>query len=215
MMNLNRLEPPQPPMNEIIIHLKTDRSIPGVLGVWDSINGIGQMFRCLGESDSDTAHIHGNPTRDPLKPYGNVPTGTYRADIIYPTPVTEATLRSYGPGPLILLTPVSGDALKANRPGIAIHGGATGAPMPVNDLRPTYGCIRTDDSTIATLLQFAPFHLVTVDEVDNPASNINDIPEENSLARLAHTVSTNVPPIATRRNGKPGFAFGSEPTEHD
>ena len=116
----------------------------------------GQAFRCLGKSDQGAADQHGNPTRDPLKTMGDLPTGTYRATRSAPHQPTEANLRSYGPGPYWKLFAISGDALTAaqnGRSGIEMHGGPTGAPMPANALRPTHGCLRVDDSTITAIAE--------------------------------------------------------------
>lgn len=135
----------------LVIDLHKDRSKLGVLACTDGA-AFSQSFRCLGQSDLTGAQAHNNPTRDTLKPYGNIPTGIYSVTMVYALPVTEDSQRSYGPGPLFLLTAISGDGKTSNRTGLAIHGGPTGAPMPPNALRPTHGCIRVDDSTINFLM---------------------------------------------------------------
>jgi hypothetical protein len=133
-------------MIRIEVLLAKDRHREGTLTVED-----GRVFRCLGISDSTAAQAHGNPARDPRKPYGDIPTGEYHASRQAPKNGNAADIRTYGDGVVFSLTPISGDALigAANgRDGILIHGGATGAPMPSNALRPTHGCLRVDDSTI-------------------------------------------------------------------
>jgi len=98
---------------------------------------------CLGEADLMAAIKAGNPQRDPLKGYGHTPLGRYRAVLSGKWGENPGPLRSYGPHRVIELHPIDGDALKANRPGLAIHGGAP-APDGIG-LRPTHGCVRLSD----------------------------------------------------------------------
>lgn len=105
-------------------------------------------FRCLGKADNAAAKRQGNPQRDPLKQYGDTPTGVYIGTL----GVTYKG-RTYGEFPVIMLSPVSGDALRAQdkggRSGLWIHGGD-----PRNgELRPTHGCVRVDDSTQKILVE--------------------------------------------------------------
>ncbi len=120
-------------------------------------SGETRTFRCLGRSDSSAAKSVGNPNRDPLKRFGDLPTGTYRATLIPPAPAEAA--RAYGPGVRWVLDGIAGDALQAKkngRYGILIHGGSVGAPMPPNALRPTHGCLRVDNKTIDFLRDTMP-----------------------------------------------------------
>ena len=132
--------------------LHKDRSIPGVLIVdlCDQCKEIPIVgMPCLGQSDKLAATKHGNPDRDPLKPYGNTPTGIYNGTVT----VAGANTRSYGPNKRILLTPVSGDALLAKtRWGLMIHGGDT---KPNGDLRVTHGCIRVSNESMEVLIDLA------------------------------------------------------------
>lgn len=133
----------------ITVNLHKDRRKEGEL-----ILESGEVFRCFGKSDQTSADAAGNPLRNPLHKMGDLPTGTYRATKCEPHPATPVNLRSYGAGPYWRLFAVKGDALTATnngRMGIEMHGGPTGAPMPANALRPTHGCLRVDDSTIAAL----------------------------------------------------------------
>lgn len=136
------------------IQLFRDRTKEGVATLLDA-GAAPVTFRCLGKSDSIAAAAHGNPSRDPLHVFGDIPTGEFNAVKTVPaSPATPDNLRSYGPGVRFVLNGISGQAAQAvknGRFGILIHGGPTGAPMPPNALRPTHGCLRVDDSTINTL----------------------------------------------------------------
>lgn len=132
---------------EIWIEVTSDRTKPGTLSVYRGIERIAGPFRCLAKSDNTAAAQAGNPTRDPLKRMGDAPLG--RSSLTLCAPGTPE--RSYGPGKRYLLTGATGDALTAKkngRQGIMIHGGALNAN---GSLRPTHGCIRVDDSTMAIL----------------------------------------------------------------
>lgn len=133
---------------EIWIEVTNDRTVPGTLSVYRGIERIAGPFRCLAKSDNLAAAQAGNPKRDPLKRMGDAPLG--RSSLTLCPPGTPE--RSYGPGKRYLLTGTAGDALTAKkngRTGIMIHGGAlaTGGKK----LRPTHGCVRVDDSTMAIL----------------------------------------------------------------
>jgi hypothetical protein len=127
---------------EVRVFLPKDRTLPGILLARDGDREL--AFRCLGKSDNLAAVRAGNAARDPLKPFGDTPTGAYTAQLIPP----GADAHSYGPNPRFLLTPVSGDAVSAARSGLELHGGAHG---PDGILRPTEGCLRADDETLARL----------------------------------------------------------------
>jgi len=127
-------------------------------------DGTANRFRCLGKSDNASAKAAGNPSRNPLKINGDIPTGEYRAIRVGP----GKPLRTFGPGARYALEAVGGQAQRAvregKRSGLMIHGGATGAPMPPGALRPTRGCLRLDDLTIAALDQLPdmfPVHIRT------------------------------------------------------
>ena len=116
----------------ITITVSAHREQPGKLSLDDF------ECPCLCKADKAFAMAQGNPNRDPLLPEGDTPTGRYMATV----GVVELPERSYGPYPVIHLRAMSGDALTANRAGLAVHSG------PLNDagqLRPTHGCIRVAD----------------------------------------------------------------------
>jgi hypothetical protein len=109
---------------------------------------------CLGLADTTLAAEHNNPSRNPLLPYGDTPTGLYRVTII---PASSNT-RSYGPNRRLMLTPFLGQCVIAEdhehlRAGILNHGGD---PNPAytfwDSLRPTEGCVRISNENMAAAL---------------------------------------------------------------
>jgi len=132
----------------IDIYLHKDRTLPGVIR-WDEDSSA----RCFGKSDNAAAKKAGNESRDPLKPYGDIPLGNYKAVVTVP----GSPDRSYGPHKRLNLTPTAGPALQAfanGRYGIMIHGGDL---APNGNLRPTHGCVRVDDHAMENIL-------LTIDE---------------------------------------------------
>ena len=136
---------------KILISLQKDRNKPGKLTVYDAPLGAGRTSpcscACLGKSDNAAAAAHGNPARNPLLPFGDIPTGTYAG--VWSVPLIPA--RSYGPNPVLVLNPVSGDALTAKnngRFGLLIHGGDLNA---AGKFRPTHGCVRVGNDDMAWL----------------------------------------------------------------
>lgn len=119
---------------------------------------------CLGISDNSQAIAHGNPSRNPLLPYGDTPTGVYTGTVIPPGDVD-----GYGEYRRIFLTPVSGDGVLAEqapgmRAGLLVHGGELNPLYTWWDgLRPTYGCVRVPDDGMKAIME-------VVD--DNPGAGI-------------------------------------------
>ena len=111
----------------------------------------------LGISDNAAAIAHNNPTHDPLKPFGNTPTGLSKLVKLSP----RADVDAYGPNPVYSMDPVSGDILKAEsapyfRSGLWHHGGALNpAYTQWKGLRPTYGCVRHLNSNLALINGYA------------------------------------------------------------
>ena len=131
--------------------LPQDRQHPGEL-TFESDDGavIIGPFPCRGKADSADAEIHGNPSRNPLFPYGDHPYGTSRIAAIEPGKLPAHT---YGPC-FLLLDPVSGDALIAkqnHRAGLGAHGGDPGQPGTLNELRATDGCLRTTNEAMTII----------------------------------------------------------------
>jgi len=144
------------PITQINVKLPQDRSRPGVMTVTvDGSKGTPPIdaefqttYRCLGKSDEAAAIAHDNPSRDPLRPFGDIPTGEYEAVLtVAAKPSSKANLRSYGASKRFVLNPKSGDALKRQQNGgfgIMLHEGALGEG---GALRPTHGCLRDDQET--------------------------------------------------------------------
>lgn len=155
---------------KVSVHLHNNRRVPGILQITPETSGneTARTFRCLGLSDQAAATAHSNPSRSPVLHEGDLPTGEYLAVKTHPAaPATPENVRSFGPGIRFVLNPVSGQASEAllnGRYGLMIHGGPTGAPMPVDALRPTHGCLRVDDSTIEFLATLGASFAVTVAE---------------------------------------------------
>lgn len=95
---------------------------------------------------------HNNPSRNPLLPFGDTPLGVFIGTVI---PAGTDTA-GYGPGKRILLTPVSGDCLTAEkngREGLMCHSGDPNhAYTQWNGLRPTFGCIRLSNPDMAAII---------------------------------------------------------------
>jgi hypothetical protein len=94
----------------------------------------------------------GNPQRDPLRPGGHVPFGTYRLAGVRDIPPEHHD--EYGPKAVVFV-PTGGEALHAESYGrldLLLHGGA---PGPDGRLRPTGGDLRVDDATLAQIIRAA------------------------------------------------------------
>lgn len=132
--------------------LKKNRDLPGTLSIIRADGSIDGEMPCLGRSDNKSARQSGNPRRDPLHRFGDIPTGEYIATIV----PSSANEESFGPYERLLLDPVGGDALiaKANgRDQLMIHGGAPGKnPNIFGGLRPTLGCIRVFNPSMHRIL---------------------------------------------------------------
>jgi hypothetical protein len=104
-------------------------------------------YPCRGKADGAIAAWHGNPSRDPVEPFGDHPTGEY---VVSDVVRGKLPLRTYGPY-FFLLDPVGGQALEAEeaeRRGLAIHGDD---PNDDGSLRATEGCLRVANKAIADL----------------------------------------------------------------
>jgi hypothetical protein len=143
--------------NELVIRitLPTDRTRSGTLSL-SRVNGQTLLtdVEALGKADSQRASAAGNPTRDPTRPFGDTPEGTYNVPRVVDTgPGTNYSSSSYGPHAALVLQPSSGQALTAasnGRVGLLIHSGNIGAN---GRLRATHGCIRLSNDNMGRLLQ--------------------------------------------------------------
>ena len=151
---------------KIQVQLHQNRALPGTFQV-SSDDGLSVLLGpvpCLGKADNNDAAQHGNPSRDPTRPFGDTPTGSYTIVAIV-SHSGETDLHTYGAFPSLLLDPQSGQALvakQAGREGLMIHGGA---PAAGGGLRPTHGCIRLSEASQQGLIQLigsAPLNTLTV-----------------------------------------------------
>lgn len=106
-------------------------------------------WTAFGKSDNANAVAQNNPTRDPIKIGGDLPSGSYNVvvgEILTPH-------RTYGPNAVLRLDPQAGQAITAKRngrTGLLIHGGEVRANT--GHLRPTYGCLRVSNEDMVDLL---------------------------------------------------------------
>ena len=150
---------------KIEIKLDRDRRKPGTLMIADVI-----AVPCLGKADNAAAAKVGNPSRSPIERNGDTPRGSYMAQVGSTYAATAAQRRSYGPHPVIRLTPQAGECLTAHklgRRGLLIHGGDPAADGV--SLRPTHGCIRLSNKHQGALVEVLKMsgelvHLVEITE---------------------------------------------------
>jgi hypothetical protein len=145
-------------MPRIVIRLPSDRTKVGELSLYsDEGLVIAGPFPAIGRSSQGVAdHPPGgtapNPTRDPIRPYGDTPTGEYYfRDIIPSGDGTTHAASSYGSSGVIRMWPSGGQALEAERNGrtaIFIHAG----DLYQGRLKGTSGCIRLFESDMAQLV---------------------------------------------------------------
>jgi hypothetical protein len=140
----------------LVATLRRNRNIPGELVALDDDGNVIHRCVCLGKADNIAAVNAGNPTRNPLLRFGDTPTGLWRCR--KHGPVQPAA--TYGVYPVIVMTPVSGDALLSHRgpqprSGIWLHGGAPGRNSATAFLRPTFGCLRVADDDMGQIWTLA------------------------------------------------------------
>lgn len=138
----------------IRVEMSTDRDQIGSLFL-ETASGrrLAGPFPAYGRSDNRTADAHGNRARDPTRPFGDTPTGTYEVPRAVATgPGTAYVPRSYGPNGALVLKPMSGQAAQAaanGRIGLLIHGGDLSS---AGKLRATHGCVRLSNGHMAALM---------------------------------------------------------------
>ena len=124
------------------VTLPRNRNIPGELVALDDDGQVIHRCPVLGKADNAKAAEMGNPTRNPLLRFGDTPTGLWCCEKRGP----EAPASTYGVHSVIVMIPISGDALRAStRSGIWLHGGAPGRNSATAFLRRTHGCLRVAD----------------------------------------------------------------------
>jgi hypothetical protein len=161
-----------------------------------------------GRASSALAKARGNAARDPILPYGDTPTGTYRWGGVYASgDGTALPARHYGPHGIVMLTPVSGQGLlaqSAGRQSLLIHGGPLG---PQGRLRSTAGALRLaneDMQALLALLGTAPqLNALCYADDGKGGAPVHDDPhctfaEPVALVQLA-SLPSSVPPHAISR----------------
>lgn len=151
-------------MSQIIIELPEDRNCVGSLRlVNDKGVDVAGPFAACGRADRKTAGDRGNPTGDPLKPYGDTPYGTFAVvDIVKTGEGSAFNRRDFGEHGAIRLKPAEGDAAlagRAGRTGFMIHAGEA---APRGGLKPTNGSVRLADEDLRALLE--AIALLTINE---------------------------------------------------
>ena len=127
-------------------YLPVDRTLPGFLRVTSPVGAqLLYDIPCRGKADSQNAAAHGNPDRDPTRPWGDIPSGVYRPTRLMRYDPPQRTFGRFA----ILLEGQDGDALLAaqrGRTGLAIHGNRGN-----ERLMATYGCLRLFDRDMELL----------------------------------------------------------------
>ena len=146
----------------LVVTLPVNRVYSGYFVATDDDGKLLTSGRALGKADNGRARRENNLPRDPTKPYGDTPTGTYRR--------TKANIFAlerdrYGKG-TIALEGATGDALAAvegGRTGILIH---AGRDYTDGRLVPTYGCLRVSPEDFDKIVEAAAggWIYVTIEE---------------------------------------------------
>lgn len=182
---------------KIEVKLPTDRTKTGTLKLIDEKTGL-ILFgpvSVLGRAASNDAKAHGNPTRDPLKPYGDTPLGTYAVvSVLSNGTGTSRPVAQYGQSGSIRLDPTGGDAAKAKtngRTGLLIHAGrhALSSLIEPKVLKPTNGCIRMRDWDMQGLID-----AIRENGLLFPGKLIMDVGSEGVTADIDESISDGDPP---------------------
>ena len=135
------------------MRLPHDRSTPGRLALLTEDGAEVLVCQALGKADNGGAAAHGNPTRDPIRPYGDCPTGTFDVTGWAATDRSDTEeVDRFGPHGKVVLDPTGGPALEGKRNGrygLLIHGGRLNMSQR---LRPTYGCLRVTDAAMEQIV---------------------------------------------------------------
>ncbi len=117
---------------------RSDRSIPGVLTMYNTYGAVINSWSCLGQSTSNGSMYVEN---------GNTPTGEAWAQLEGPH---CPDVGNYGPNMVVaLVQPIFGIIRDSGRTGILIHGSYSESAD--GGLQPTNGCIRVRNATSAAL----------------------------------------------------------------
>jgi hypothetical protein len=141
-------------MSKLVVVVPIGRAFCGrayVVGA-DGLTRAGP-FRALGTASARVGKKHGNPACSVLYPFGHPAAGTYVITSSLPPAFVHTTrARRFGRVGGLLLSPTSGDALRATSNGrklTAMHGGPRDAK---GRLRPTRGGVRFSNGHMTKLL---------------------------------------------------------------
>lgn len=149
-----------------------DRALPGRAHLIGKRGELVDSFGILGKADNAKAMAKGNPSRDPLRPYGDTPTGVYEPVRLVDFGDAELAKGTAVGSRWFPLVGASGDAAVACgpelMPGVAgrIVGGRTGLGLHAgragDRLFPTYGCLRLLESDLEDLCTYVGSELLEV-----------------------------------------------------
>ena len=145
-------------MPTIEIVLASDRNRVGRLILKDDAGRkLAGPYSVCGRANDFAASEHRNPTRSPLQPYGDTPTGEYRMrGIVRTGRGTAYDASKFGKFGMIVLEPVRGQAAIADQNGrhvLVIH---AGTPNPASRLLyATNGSVRMYDDDLRELIEAA------------------------------------------------------------
>jgi hypothetical protein len=141
-------------MRKLIVALPSNRDIEGTVHLEEDGRILAGPFPVCGRADSTVARRHGNPTRNPLLPFGDTPLGLYRVLGLLPSGFgTALPKKLFGPHSVLVLQPVGGDAALADANGrfhTLIQGGKESRDKR---LLPTNGSLRLRDKDQKKLLR--------------------------------------------------------------
>ncbi len=141
-------------MRKLIVTLPPQRDVEGTVHLEEDGRRLAGPFPVCGRADSSAALRHGNPTRNPLLPFGDTPLGLYRVLGLLPSGFGTALPRKhFGPNDVLVLQPIGGDAALADANGrfhTLIQGGQESRDKR---LLPTNGSLRLRDKDQKRLLR--------------------------------------------------------------
>ena len=141
-------------MRKLIVTLPPNRDVEGTVHLEEEGRMLAGPFPVSGRADTTAAERHGNPTRNPLMPFGDTPLGLYRVLGLLPSGFgTALPKKLFGPHSVLVLQPVGGDAALADANGrfhTLIQGGKESWGKR---LLPTNGSLRLRDKDQKKLLQ--------------------------------------------------------------
>src|SRR5277367_132280 len=220
-------------MPTIEIVLASDRNRVGRLILKDDAGRkLAGPYPVCGRANDFAASEHRNPTRSPLQPYGDTPTGEYRMrGIVRTGRGTAYDAGKFGKFGMIVLEPVRGQAAIADQNGrhiLVIH---AGTPNPASrllyatngsvrmyddDLRELIEALRGESSVICRIsetTEFATSLTVTLDptyDEGDPPLLAKDQPKVTVTPSAAvATISLNLPKIQERLVSPHDDAYGS------